>query len=651
MTKKLALMCGVVLGLLLLAVMIVPFLLPPEAYKNVVIGQIQKATGRQVTVKGAMDIRVFPSAGVHMEDVIISNPAGFSQAEPFMTLKALSVHIALMPLLAHKIEIKDFTLDTPVINLVKRPDQSSNWQLPSGKPATSAPQAQKQSSAANEMLLGDVRIKDGTVLYTADAGKTKWDVKNLDLDLSMESRLKLDGSADWNGKPVKLEASASSLPALMEKSGDSNIELRVKSDLLTLESKGAVSNKMYTGKIDVRSSSLKSLQAWINPKSETPGVAGALALAAAGDIACSDTLCDAKNLDLTLDKMQAKGSVKYTKGSDRPNLDIKLAMNTLDLNTFMAPQKQADAAGWLMRDARAEAVSGWSDEVIDLSGLRALNATAEISVDELLYKAVKVSKTIVRASLKNGHLEAGIADAGLYGGTGTLSATLDSAGAVPAFTTRIFLKAINAAALLKDADITDRISGKADFTMLVAAQGKSQRQMISDLQGSGNFKLNDGAIQGVNILNIARQLQSALTMGEGGGGSTPITDMNGTYAIKDGIVNNQDLVMTTPDMRMGGKGTINLPARMINYRLEPQLVRNVKDAEGKTTQAAGLAVPVVIDGSLDHPHFRPDAAGVLKNALENPEQFKQQLKNSRGSLKDQLKDPKKALKDLKGMFR
>ena len=103
--------------------------------------------------------------------------------------------------------------------------------------------------------------------------------------------------------------------------------------------------------------------------------------------------------------------------------------------------------------------------------------------------------------------------------------------------------------------------------------------------------------------------------------------------------------MKTSGLNLSGQGDVNLPAYSINYRITPQMVRNVQGAGGATTSQNGLAVPFIISGSLDNPSYRPDVQGALQNALQNPKA----LHNSVGAIKDQIKSGKGGL-NLKGLL-
>jgi AsmA protein len=121
--------------------------------------------------------------------------------------------------------------------------------------------------------------------------------------------------------------------------------------------------------------------------------------------------------------------------------------------------------------------------------------------------------------------------------------------------------------------------------------------------------------------------------------------MTGSFAITNGTLSNHDLTMEAAPLHLTGQGDIDLINRMIDYKLTPQIISK---AQGATKE--GLSVPILIKGSLDHPLYQPDVAAVVQDAIQDPKKLREQLKNSRETIKEQLKSPD-GLKNLKGLLK
>jgi AsmA protein len=82
-----------------------------------------------------------------------------------------------------------------------------------------------------------------------------------------------------------------------------------------------------------------------------------------------------------------------------------------------------------------------------------------------------------------------------------------------------------------------------------------------------------------------------------------------------GILTNNDLALKSPLLRIEGKGTVDLPQRSVNYRIDPKVVASLQGQGG--SDAAGLVVPVLVSGPWDNLSYRPDLEALVKQNLQN----------------------------------
>jgi AsmA protein len=203
------------------------------------------------------------------------------------------------------------------------------------------------------------------------------------------------------------------------------------------------------------------------------------------------------------------------------------------------------------------------------------------------------------------------------------------------------MEGISAEPLLTDAAKFDRLAGTGQFEISVSTRGKSERAMVQALNGTGAVKFVDGAIKGVNLAAMVRNVKSAFA--PGGTGDTQKTDfaeLSGTFRIEKGILRNNDLKLLNPLIRLAGTGTSDLPKRTVDYRVEPKVVGSLK-GQGAEGEAKGIMVPVIVKGPWHDLKYRPDLAALVGGAAKDP------AKALEGA-KETLKDPGKTLKKLFG---
>jgi AsmA protein len=223
----------------------------------------------------------------------------------------------------------------------------------------------------------------------------------------------------------------------------------------------------------------------------------------------------------------------------------------------------------------------------------------------------------------------------LYQGKGQGKVVADGSGATPAVAIDFDLSGVAIQPLLRDAMDFNHLTGSGNLALDVQGHGKSQREIVSSLDGKGNLNLANGKIEGVNLIAFMKNVASAATGSVGGSNETTFGALTGTYTITNGILRNNDLKLTSPEIPMSGAGTVDLPRRQVDYKLTPSV--------------AGLvAVPVDITGPWDNLSYRPDLAGVAKGLAEDPGKALDVLKGQGGGSGGGAKGAGQQL--LKGLF-
>lgn len=593
--KKLAKIIGGLLVLIIIALIALPFFISAEYLKGQLQQQVKAATGRDLIIKGNTSLKVFPNIAVSAEDVTLGNPAGFSSPY-FVQLKKLETGAALVPLLSKDLQITGITLEGAVLNMEELASGAKNWEFKSA-PTKEEPAPKKEPTASSPLkalAIGDIVLKDSAVNMIKPGKKTTV-VKDINLTISGadgSKALKVDGSALLDGKSVKANVSAEKMKALL--AGESS---PLKADI-TLP----MGNVKFNG---------------------TASNNKALALDGA--------------VDLTMDAIKATGKLAVNMGGAVPSVKGALKMDELNLDkvtgggTKEAPAKEP-AAGQ----------DGWSDEKIDLSALRAANADLDISIGKLISGKLEVSNIAANVALNDGALKVTLSNASLYSGTakGTVSA-----GAGGSIGTNLSLSGIEIDPLMTALVGKSRLEGKANVTLNVNGGGGSQKAIVGSLNGNGSFSVVDGAFKGINIASFLRDAKKGF-LADSSSEKTDFSELTGTYTIAQGVVTNNDLSMKSPVLRVAGKGTASLPAKTVNYRVEPTLVSTLK-GQGDVKDRSGLTIPMVIAGPWSNISITPDLAGMLQEGLKDPAKLKENLKDIKGSIKD-LNSPKDIGKALFG---
>ncbi|MBD8892153.1 AsmA family protein [Roseibium litorale] len=510
--------------------------------------------------------------------------------------------------------------------------------------------------AASLDLNGSASLRDGEVtgldLASAVGGDPAADkVSGIAVDVALQGLGKpanLSGGLNWRGDAFKISGTAT--PAALIAGKPAPAKVKVSGPRVTAGFDGSLSaGGQVQGAVSVETASLRNLLAWIGqPLGGGTGLEG---FKASGRFSHSGKGLRFEDTVFQLDQTsgRAKGEIVF---GAKPVISADLSLDELALDPYFGGGGSAAGSGKSGQGGGAApsgAGGGWSDAPVDFSGLKAVDANFSISTKQIRWKAVQIDQSALSLTIKDGVLNASLDKLALYKGTGTGSLSLNGAAAQPQVRAKFNLSGLGAYEALRDAAGFKWLEGTAAVALDVQAAGASQRQLVSSLSGNASYSFVDGAIRGINIPKMLRSLSVETLLGwqDASSEKTDFSSLTATFAIDKGIAVNEDLSLIGPLVRMSGKGTTDMPARTLNWRVEPKIVPTLEGQapaprkKGEDKKLAGLGVPIVISGSWDKPQIYPDIAGIL----QDPQAAYQQLQSMGGELTKILKGgkPDKAL--------
>jgi AsmA protein len=670
--KKLLLALLGLIVVVIAAAVVVPFLLPTDTYKRQIEAQAERATGRKLVIAGPLDIALLPTAAVTAEDVRFANVEG-GGAPDMVRLKSLQAELKIWPLLRGRVEVDRFVLVEPEFHLEIAADGRPNWAL--GAPQDDAAvTAETQDEAAGEsqappeaggmrlpvthVKLGDIRIENGTLTF-ADArsgAEERIEAINLNLALpDLRSRLQADGSLAYKGETITL-ALAIERPLDLMEGGSSPVRVSGEAPDLTLTFDGAVANAQppnAAGTVELDVSSIRDLAAWLAEPLAFEGE-GLRTLRIAGKLSGSPTAVTFDDATIALDAIEGQGNLAVDLSGAVPRLAGRLDLGAVDLNPYLPPdtgEPDGPASdGQPAGDGAAGDAGGWSDEPIGLPPIGGADVDFQLAVDSLRLRDLQLDRSVLALRLEDAALNADLQEIALYGGRGSGRLDLKVAEAIPAIDAQFRLEGLQALPFLRDAADFERLEGTASTEVSLTTRGRSQRELVQNLDGEGQATFVDGAIVGINLAEMVRNVASAF-QGGGEARKTDFAELSGTFRITDGILTNDDLWLQAPVLRVAGSGQLNLPQRTVDYRVEPKATTTLK-GQGGERDVAGLLVPVIVRGPWEDLSFTPDVSDIARRALENPEALREGVEQQVEQLGDVGKAIKKggAEKALEGLL-
>jgi AsmA protein len=335
------------------------------------------------------------------------------------------------------------------------------------------------------------------------------------------------------------------------------------------------------------------------------------------------------------------------RGFSAPRIVFEASADRLNVDRYFPPPPPAPGN---------DSADPKDDPKIDLSALRNLDLSGTVKIGNLQARGLKVSNVDVGLKAANGRLDVAPLNAQLYGGSLAGSANLIADGNHVKLDTA--LNNVSIQPLLKDLLDKDLLEGHGNVKLDVTTAGATMGGMKKQLGGSASLKLRDGAIKGINIAQRLRDAKNLLaaakddTTRANTAEKTDFSELNATFAIKDGVAVNEDLDMKSPLLRVGGAGKIDVGAGTMDYTARVSVVGTLKGQDGRNIdQLRGVTVPVKASGPLDRLAWNIDWNVAAQEALKSQVAEKLAPKLQEEKDKARANVEQKARDALKGLLK
>ncbi|RMG35984.1 MAG: AsmA family protein [Gammaproteobacteria bacterium] len=700
MAKLIKILVGLIVVVVVLigaAVLILPQVIDPNDYKDQIVQVVKEKTGRDLRIDKPLKLSVFPWLGVEAGGVVLGNAPGFGK-EPFAQIDELGVRVKLLPLLKRQIEVDTLVLEGAQLNLARNKRGKTNWEDLAAKseeePAEAKRTEQKaEGPAISSLKVQGIQLRNTRISWSdAQAGaryvldKVRLETGSLTLGATVPVSAGFTLTSDTPKLVVVVDlttqASASEdlqqfnlsdLELTIDGKGEglpkggmkvvvaANIEGDLAADTLKVEGlkvsgpqveiKGQVSvaglqhQPRLKGHLELAQTNVKQLAALFGTSIQTTDPKALTQVGASIDLAQEGKATRLEPFTITLDDTHAKGYVRLldTKG---PVVRARLDVDAIDLDRYLPPADEQEKGAPEKGEAQKGAAAN-----DPFAALRPLDLQADLNIGKLVVSKARLQDVNVRVVSKGGVMKVSPIKASLYQGKFDGQVTLDARKKTPRIHAVKHLAGIQIGPLLKDVAGKDWLVGTGNLDLDLRIAGLTEAQIRKSLSGSGKFLFTDGAYKGVDIVKMIRNATgqgSNVSQSGNTEDKTEFTEMKGSFTARNGVIGNKDLSAKSPLLRLGGKGTVDLPANRIDYTLIAKLVASLQGQGGKAAdQLKGVPIPVKIKGPLDNPGYALDIEAILTEKAK--QQVRQKVeKEVQKKLGDKLKGP--LGEGLKGLF-
>jgi AsmA protein len=664
--KWIGIAVGALIVLIVAALLIIPMFVDLNDYKPEIEKQVTATTGRPFSIGGDIDLSLFPWAGVALSDIRLGNPDGFEEKE-MIRLDAFEVRVKLLPLISRKVQVRRFVVEGPRIVLIRQKDGRANWEGFGAKPEQRAKEParekeEKKTPAPNaapglpidQLAVGEFVVSGGSIRYVDQKSKTQKEVTDLNLRLtgvSLDRPVPLAFSARVDGKPVSLEGTVGPV-GRQPGTGALAFDLVAKAlDQVEAAVKGQVIDAATDLRFDVAVnvapfSPRKILAAAGQPfpvETRDPKVLKKVSLrtriqGSPQSVSLSDGV-------FSLDDSTAAFSAQASE-FEKPKVSFEMTLDRLDVDRYLPPEKKESGA---KDKKKSDKEDKKKDQKPDYAPLRKLVLDGKAKIGELKAAGARMKDIRLTVSARNGVVKIDPLALALYGGSASVALKLDVRSDRPKANLQLGLEQMAINPLLNDLLQKDFLEGLTGAKVALSFAGDDANSILKTLAGEGELLVKDGAIKGVDLAAMARNVQSAFGAARQTEEKprTDFTELKVPFAVHKGVASTPGTVLKSPFIRLMAAGEADLVDKKIDFKVDPKLVKTIK-GQGDTEERSGLSVPILVSGSLSSPKFAPDLEGAVKSKLEEiaPSGGLQDLVPSKKKKKKKGEQPEEPVESL-----
>jgi uncharacterized protein involved in outer membrane biogenesis len=276
------------------------------------------------------------------------------------------------------------------------------------------------------------------------------------------------------------------------------------------------------------------------------------------------------------------GSASYDATGAKPMIVANLKGGVVNLTPFMGGEGAKSGGGSSGGGTgTAKGKSPWSEEPLDLSALRNQDADIDLTAQSLIMPDQQIDDLVAKITVRNGVATMQTLQGKIYGGGFNLSGTtVDASTPTTKLDAKVAVNQIQVGQVMGGGIAGNQVKGPLSLNLNATGAGESQADLMRSLNGNGNV---DGSVMiigkmeqqvGSALLGVlgskVKQVQGITSAVNGILSSYTGVDnkLDGTFNIKQGVLNTQDFAFVNPKARGTAKGDFDIGGWAMNMLID-----------------------------------------------------------------------------------
>lgn len=660
--------------LVLVTALCLPFIIDANDFKAQIEAAVKDRTGRTLTIKGNLELSVFPWLGISTGEITLSNAKGF-KAHHFAKIQQSELNVKLIPLFSSQLEVSEMVFKGLRLHLSKNKEGISNWD----DLKDSSSEDSKSSNPLAILAIAGLLIEDAAIVWDDQQAKQHTEIQNLSLKvnkLAFNEAIPLKLSLKLLNKEPALEQLINfSGNLILEKTlkrfqlKDIQLNIVNKGDFISTGSLNVqllanilfdketkylklsglkINSDELRFKADLEAHFKEQVKVTMTAAIESFNLANFLdkmeikrpkmvdekaltRLELGFKLQADPQQVSINDLMIKLDESILKGTSQISNFSE-PAIKFNLSLDRINADRYLppkdekSPEKVAKAPKPVAKKpepaepvtkatpttpASAAAISA---SLFPVETLRKLNATGQIVIEQLKINNLKMQGLTLKLDAKKGIVQGKQSIKQFYQGSYQGGFNLNVNPNLPVLILDEQLNNVQIAPLLTDMKGKSKMTGIANINAKLMGRGNTTEAIKSSLNGQMNFLFKDSVIKGFNIQKIIDKgkalLAGNLSAVDGKKNQSLFSKISASATVRNGLIQSNDLLALSSRLKITGHGNASLITEKLDYRLK---ALRVKQKATATMPEVLSSQPVFINiaGTFDDPSYRLDVAAML----------------------------------------